>query len=181
MSRLIGLLVLFGVPALLQADCRRVVVRNAVEAVVVREAVILPLFSSGYAQLGAAPLAYTPQPSAAQSKCEDVLKEALLLIRELRAELRGKGTGGPVNAAELLGSDRGCVKCHQASLAAKSGGAFVLFEDDGKVPVFSLNEKNLIRRKIMAGQMPPPKSGITLSEAEKAAVVEFMTQPIEKK
>lgn len=112
-----------------------------------------------------------PQQAVAS---DDVLRQILEELRAIRAALGNAPVqAGPLDAAKLVSGERGCVKCHQAKFADKLGGGFVMAEDDGKVPPFSVNERAKITRRVQAGTMPPAKSGVQLSAAEKSAVIEF--------
>jgi hypothetical protein len=60
-----------------------------------------------------------------------------------------------------------CAQCHLPGTKAK-GGDFTLFDETGLTRQFSADEAAKIKKNLDGGHMPPLKTGVTLSAAEKA-------------
>jgi hypothetical protein len=129
-------------------------------------------------------------PYQRQQQADDLTNELLRQlideIRALRAEVKGSNQQAAagsttIDANKLFVSERGCIKCHEVDKAEKLGGGVVLLEKGDKLPPFSITEKNVITRKVNSGAMPPPKSGIVLSAAEKAALLAWLFPKPEEK
>jgi mono/diheme cytochrome c family protein len=66
-----------------------------------------------------------------------------------------------------------CAGCHEAAVSADKGGGFTMF-DGGKLVNLSDRAWGKIGSKVAVGRMPPPKSGIVLSDEDAATVADWL-------
>lgn len=107
-----------------------------------------------------------PKHEAAYSTAEALLRDILVELRGLRADVqavagvKGGATGDRVGVLRLR-----CASCHGADVAEEKGAGFVLLEKDGKPAELSVAEQRRVKREVERGRMPPAPA--TLTEAEK--------------
>lgn len=94
-----------------------------------------------------------------------------------------KAAGQPADV--LVAGATKCAACHLPDVAEAKGGGFRLFTPAGTFAVLTPRQLTQVRKRIATTdpsfQMPPPKSGQTLTDAERAALVAaFQEVPKEK-
>ena len=115
-----------------------------------------------------------PTYSASYTASQDgTLRDILAELRAIRQELRS--SKGEAVSFQARGAGK-CANCHQERNAGAAGGGFVLLENDGRLPPMSLPEKRRIVDLVSKGAMPPPKSGVALTDAEKTITKEYLSK-----
>lgn len=85
----------------------------------------------------------------------ELIRQLLEEVRQLRqevAQLRGQPVNEPRDFFGVV--QMRCAQCHKASESELKGGGFVMLEDNGKMPPFSLDEKASIVAMVRTGKMP---------------------------
>lgn len=106
---------------------------------------------------------------------EELLKQILLELQALNAKMdRIGGNAEPINdklsALDVMRTK--CAACHKTP--AEKGLGFVLF--DGQNNLVGLNPKDRQRvfNRVSRNTMPPPETGIKLTEADKKAIISLV-------
>lgn len=154
----------------------------------------IPYYTAVYVPSYAPPALAVPAPAApavGSASPGGDLREVLTLMRSLDTRLKRLEGPPPPNpnpavetkvpgpldaAAGLRAMSTKCAKCHTDKTAADAGGGFIMFTGDA---LTALNDKQI--RRILTrtgrGTMPPPKSGIVLSDEEAGAIVAMFDKP----
>lgn len=86
--------------------------------------------------------------------------------------------------AALISGATKCAGCHAADKSEEKGGSFALFTPAGTFATLNNRQLLQLRKRLVTTdpsfQMPPPKSGVLLTESEKAALVAAFVEPVKK-
>ena len=144
----------------------------------------IPLAASAPVPYGVPPALPVPQaqlpvavPAVPVDPCAARMAPLLARLEALERQLQ-QGNGGVPNGVQAQPMAKGlalaqnkCAKCHEAAVAEKDGGGFTMFEQ-GKMVELTDRQSLLCFKKVITGQMPPPKEG-KLEDADGRAVLEF--------
>lgn len=156
-----GLLLLLGICSLARAGGVCSTSAHHAQAVVLTPAaVVVPLYGAVYA----------PQQQT-QALSDDVLREILLELRNLREEVSAIRENRlpltmPASAGPVLNGK--CAACHGLKVAEAKGAGLVLVDDKGQPWRLSGPEKRAVREQVQTGKMP---KGGSLTQQEKAAIL----------
>lgn len=171
---------------------KEVVVVKEVAAIitpVVATFIAVPLYTAIYVPSYAPPAYAPPAPHAPVGvAASSETREILDLLKGMDTRLRKLeggappssnpplGAAPPDSAAGLRAMSTKCASCHEAKVSADKGGGLTLFNGPALV---ALNDKQI--RRILTvtgrGKMPPPKSGITLTDEEASAIIATFDKP----
>lgn len=160
---LLAVLSLAMMPLMAWSSCSRsrVVVVKRAAAVQAEAAVLVPVAVA----VPAYSVSYNTQ-QAGESDVAHAIRELAKAVEAIGGRVpAGMGNGNGLTYQAVMTAR--CAQCHQDGKAGVSG--MVLVEKDGTPAVLSLAEKRRIIQLVEAGDMPPRKNGVLLSDAEKAA------------
>ncbi len=181
--------ILLAAPTSQATPCRQFVVQKQVVAAevvypVVQQVIVpvyglIPYYSpAAYV----APYAAPAQVQAPVSTTDELLKELILEMRSIKAELRG----APPAKQEVLPKPKedvrpvvvlmrkACAQCHNEASADMDGGGLTLFKGDGSFAGVQPDMAKRVVRRVGVGSMPP--SPAKLADAEKQLIVEAFKQ-----
>lgn len=178
-------LVLIAVPNAEASNCRQqqVVVQKVVQAEVVYpvvQQVVVPVYGLiPYYQPYSAP--YVAQPQAVTTE-QDVLKELISVIKDLRADVQALKAPARQEAPKLTDSEaktigllrKNCAQCHNQASAELDGGGLTLFLQNGDFAGVKPDVAKRIIRRVGSGAMPPQPN--KLDEADRKHILDAFKQ-----
>lgn len=147
--------------------------------------VVIPLYGVGMAQTQEPPkdavLDALAKLSERLAAVEAKLDALLKLVDEPAQDQ--KSAAQPTEV--LVSGATKCASCHLPNIAESKGGGFRLFTPAGTFATLTPRQLAQVRKRLATTdpsfQMPPPKSGPTLTDPERAALVAaFQEVPKEK-
>lgn len=138
--------------------------------------VTMPLYGAGLAPQ------QPPAPSGASveerlARLEQKIDRVLKIIEDAAADEKANGAPAPPrsNRETLIGGATKCAACHHADVADAKGGGFKLFTAAGAFAPLSARQKQQVSKRLVTNDasflMPPPASGVKLTDDERAALV----------
>lgn len=109
------------------------------------------------------PGGYVPGPGPGYSPTDDLLKQLLEEVRQIRLELRVAGMAKENTLTKAVVVKNRCASCHNPE---KASGGLVLMDKSGNLAELSLFEQKHVAEAVSTGKMPPPEKG-PLSDSEK--------------
>jgi mono/diheme cytochrome c family protein len=136
--------------------------------------VTVPLYGAGLVQPAAAP---GQSVEERLTRMEAKLDKLLKLIEDAAADVpAGDPTKAPprANQAALVRGASACATCHHVNVAEQKGGGFRLFAPSGAFAALTPRQKVQLQKRLStedpAFRMPPPASGVKITDEERAAL-----------
>lgn len=137
-----------------------------------KEVVKLPAYGAGMA-----PQQQSTIPPELEKRLADIESKLDKLLNLIEAEASIQQPG----ADALISGATKCSQCHLPNVAQGKGGGFTLFTNEGHFVDLQERQKQQVLKRLSTidpnFQMPPPRSGVQLTEQERAALLSAFQQP----
>lgn len=141
--------------------------------------VTVPLYGAGLAQAPAPAPGDVTDVKADLKRIEEKLDRLLKLLEDAAKD----DPSGPAKApgSALSSGATKCAACHFPDVAEQKGGGFKLFTAAGAFAQLTPRQRTQVVKRVTTADpsflMPPPKSDVRLTDAERAALVSEFDAP----